>query len=139
LINEYSLDINNQNTAVTINIPFQTITTDQDGLAMALRNLIENAFKFSYNVPDAHIKIGGQETDNSCILWVQDNGIGFDMAHQERIFEIFQRLHRSENYPGTGIGLALVRKAMDRLGGKVWAESEPGQGAKFYLELPKLS
>jgi len=135
LINEHTRDIENLNITVDITIPFQLITTDRDGLATAMRNLIGNAFKFSLNGPNPHIKIGGQETEKSYILWVQDNGIGFDMTHHERIFEIFQRLNRSENYPGTGIGLALVRKAMDRLGGKVWAESEPGKGAKFYLEL----
>jgi light-regulated signal transduction histidine kinase (bacteriophytochrome) len=137
LVNEHTTDIQNQNSIVDIDIPFRLIRTDRDGLAMALRNLIENAFKFSRNEPTPQIKISGQETEKSCILWVQDNGIGFDMAHQERIFEIFQRLHRSEIFPGTGIGLALVRKAMDRLDGKAWAESNPGQGAKFYLELKK--
>jgi signal transduction histidine kinase len=70
-------------------------------------------------------------------LWISDSGIGFDMKYHERIFEIFQRLHRLEDYPGTGIGLALVKKAMQRMGGRVWAESVPGQGASFYVQLPK--
>lgn len=68
-------------------------------------------------------------------LAVRDNGIGFDMKYQDRIFELFQRLQRSEDYPGTGIGLALVRKAVERMGGRVWAESAPGAGAAFYVEL----
>ncbi|MCW5550343.1 MAG: PAS domain-containing sensor histidine kinase, partial [Opitutaceae bacterium] len=68
--------------------------------------------------------------------WVRDNGIGFDMKFTDRIFDIFQRLHRVEEYPGTGIGLAIVRKAMERMGGKVRAESAPGRGATFFLELP---
>jgi light-regulated signal transduction histidine kinase (bacteriophytochrome) len=66
---------------------------------------------------------------------VRDNGIGFDMTYHDRIFEIFQRLHRDEDYPGTGIGLALVRKAMERMGGRAWAESAVGRGATFYLEI----
>jgi light-regulated signal transduction histidine kinase (bacteriophytochrome) len=68
---------------------------------------------------------------------VRDNGVGFDMKYHDRIFEIFQRLHRLEDYPGTGVGLAIVRKAMDRMGGRAWAESDVGRGATFYLEMTK--
>jgi signal transduction histidine kinase len=68
---------------------------------------------------------------------VRDNGIGFDMNHRDRIFDIFHRLHAGEDYPGTGIGLAIAHKAMARMGGSVWAESEPGQGAVFYLEISR--
>jgi len=70
------------------------------------------------------------------ILKVADNGCGFDMKYHDRIFDIFQRLHRAEEFPGTGVGLAIVRKAMERMGGKVWAESTPGVGTTFFLELP---
>jgi light-regulated signal transduction histidine kinase (bacteriophytochrome) len=104
---------------------------------MALRNLLENALKFSRDLPTPHIEIGGRETDKTCVLWVRDNGIGFDMQYHDRIFEIFQRLHRPEDYPGTGVGLAIVRKVMQRMGGRVWGESTPGDGATFYLEVPK--
>jgi light-regulated signal transduction histidine kinase (bacteriophytochrome) len=69
------------------------------------------------------------------VISVQDNGTGFDMRYYEKIFEIFQRLQRAEDYPGTGVGLALVRKAIERMGGRVWAESSPGKGATFHLEL----
>ena len=64
------------------------------------------------------------------------NGIGFDMEYHDHIFKIFQRLHRDDQYPGTGIGLALVRKAVERVGGRVWAESKAGEGAAFHVELP---
>jgi len=70
------------------------------------------------------------------MLSVTDNGCGFDMKYHDRIFDIFQRLHRAEDYPGTGIGLAIVRKAIERMGGGVRAESAPGRGATFYMELP---
>ena len=68
---------------------------------------------------------------------MRDNGIGFDMKYHDRIFDIFQRLHRVEDYPGTGIGLALVKKAVTRMGGRVWAQSAPGEGATFFVELPQ--
>jgi light-regulated signal transduction histidine kinase (bacteriophytochrome) len=67
---------------------------------------------------------------------VRDNGNGFDMQYHERIFDIFQRLHRAEDYPGTGVGLAIVRKALQRMYGRVWAESQRGEGSTFYVEIP---
>ncbi|MEO5655800.1 MAG: ATP-binding protein, partial [Nitrosospira sp.] len=95
-----------------------------------------NALKFSRFVPEPAIEILAQPADGYCILSVRDNGIGFDMRFYHKIFEIFQRLHRAEDYPGTGIGLAMVHKAMERMGGRVWAESELGAGSVFYLKLP---
>ena len=112
------------------------VRADRDGLAIVLRNLLENALKFSRAAQSPTVEIGARPEGSTVILWVRDNGIGFDMKFHDRIFEIFQRLQRAEEYPGTGIGLALVRKAMQRMGGRVWAESAPGQGATFYLEIP---
>jgi light-regulated signal transduction histidine kinase (bacteriophytochrome) len=83
------------------------------------------------------IEVSGRDTGATCVLAVRDNGVGFDMKFHDQIFGIFQRLHRSEDYPGTGVGLAIVRKAMERMGGRAWAESEVGKGATFYLEIPK--
>jgi len=71
-------------------------------------------------------------------ICVQDQGIGIAPQHHKKIFGLFQRLHSHDSYPGTGIGLAIVRKAMERMGGRAWAESQPGEGATFYLELPKV-
>jgi signal transduction histidine kinase len=114
-----------------------TIQADAEGLGIALRNLVDNAIKFTLNTPEPVIEIGGKETETSYILWVRDNGIGFDMQYHDRIFEIFQRLQRVEEYPGTGIGLALVNKSMERMGGRAWAQSSAGMGAAFYLEVPQ--
>jgi len=114
-----------------------TIKADAEGLGIALRNLVDNALKFTLNTPNPVIEIGGNETETSYILWVRDNGIGFDMQYHDRIFEIFQRLQRVEEYPGTGIGLALVNKSMERMAGRAWAQSSVGMGAAFYLEVPR--
>ena len=107
---------------------------------LALRNLLANAIKFSAASQPPRVRIAvrrlGPEASAAIELRLSDNGVGFDMAYHDRIFEIFQRLHRMEDYPGTGIGLALVRKAMQRMGGTVRAESRPGEGATFVLTLP---
>ena len=101
-----------------------------------LRNLLDNALKFGRAGVPVEVEMGGQAGEGVVTLWVKDNGIGIDPRFHERIFEIFQRLQRAEDYPGTGIGLAIVRKALQRMGGRVWIESAAGQGATFFLELP---
>ena len=113
------------------------VLADASGLSQALRNYLDNAIKFTGKVPAPRIEVGAEEGAESCVLWVRDNGIGFGMEHHEEIFDIFQRLNVANDYPGTGIGLAIVRKAMERMGGRAWAESKPGAGATFYLEIPK--
>jgi hypothetical protein len=114
-----------------------TAVADARGLAQALRNYLDNAIKFTRDAATPRIEVGAQENEHGCRIWVRDNGVGFDMKYHDRIFEIFQRLHRDEEYTGTGVGLAIVRKAAERMGGRAWAESEPGRGATFYLEIPK--
>lgn len=137
LIAERGQEIKDRNIKVRINIPCENVTAEAEGLTQVLRNLIDNAIKFTRDIPEPNIEISCDEKEKSCILKVWDNGPGFDMKYCDRIFDIFQRLHRAEDYPGTGIGLAIVRKAMERMGGRVWAESKPGEGATFYLEVPK--
>ncbi|MDV6348253.1 PAS domain S-box protein [Nitrosomonas sp. Is35] len=124
---------------VICDLPLLMVNGDRDGLVMVLRNLLENAIKFSQHAAHPRIEFGADRDDRHVILWVRDNGIGFDMKYNQRIFEIFERLHRLEDYPGTGIGLALVKKAMQRMGGRVWAQSTPGEGATFYLELTAMA
>ncbi len=120
-----------------VNVNGGYVMADANGLSQALKNYIDNAVKFTRDVSAPLVEVGSRETPGGCLLWVRDNGIGFDMKYHDRIFNIFQRLNHSEDYPGTGIGLAIVRKAMERLGGRAWAESEPGRGATFYLEIPQ--
>ncbi|MBF0476167.1 MAG: PAS domain S-box protein [Deltaproteobacteria bacterium] len=136
LVTEHAADLENRRIKIAIAIPFESVTADVEGLTQALRNLLDNAIKFTGKVPEPRIEIGGSMNEGTYSLWFQDNGVGFDMRYGNRIFEIFQRLQRIEDYPGTGIGLAIVAKAMQRMGGRVWADSTPGQGAKFYLEIP---
>jgi len=114
-----------------------SIVADPNGLTQSLRNYLDNAVKFTGKVPDPRIEVGSKELTGKFLVWVRDNGVGFDMKYHDRIFDIFQRLNPNEEYPGTGIGLAIVRKAMERMGGKAWAQSKPGHGATFYLEIPK--
>ncbi|WP_303784017.1 PAS domain S-box protein [Azovibrio restrictus] len=121
---------------VETRVPPLIIRADRDGLGLVLRNLIENAIKFSPGAQPPLIHIEARAENGRVLLSVRDHGIGFDMKYHDRIFKIFQRLHRAEDYPGTGIGLALAAKAMQRMGGSIRAESSPGAGATFYLELP---
>jgi signal transduction histidine kinase len=129
-------DIQRRGVEVELDVEALMVNVDADGLKLALRNLIDNALKYSREVTAPQLEIKAKRTGDVVLIEIADNGIGFDMAHHEQIFKIFQRLHREEQYPGTGIGLALVRKAAQRLQGRVWASSEVGKGARFFLELP---
>nr|NQU93429.1 PAS domain S-box protein [Bacteroidota bacterium] len=110
---------------------------DKDGLNLVMRNLLDNALKFTSQNKNAQIEIGGSESDSLWSIFVKDNGIGFDMKYHDRIYKIFQRLHLAEEYEGTGIGLAMVSKAVHRMNGNIRAESEPGKGTCFYFEIKK--
>jgi light-regulated signal transduction histidine kinase (bacteriophytochrome) len=107
-------------------------------LRMVLFNLIDNAVKFTRPREKARIEIGTQPGENfETVIYVRDNGVGFDMAYVDRLFGVFQRLHRADEFPGTGIGLASVHRIVARHGGRTWAEGEPDQGATFYFALPQ--
>ncbi len=113
------------------------ISADRSQLLQVFQNLIGNAIKFrSENVPA--VTVSAEDAGKNWLFSVNDNGLGFDMKYGERIFVIFQRLHTKEMYPGSGIGLAVCKKIIERHGGSIWAESEPGKGTKFSFTLPKL-
>jgi PAS domain S-box-containing protein len=113
-----------------------TIAADRSQLIQLFQNLIGNAIKFrSSDSPE--ISISAVEDPDSWLFQVQDNGQGFEMKHAERIFVIFKRLHDREQYEGSGIGLAVTKKIVERHGGRIWAESVPGEGTIFHFSLPK--
>lgn len=138
VLEEFRADMLANSVEVSADLPSLIVSGSCDGLTMALRNLLENAIKFSRQAAHPQIEFGYKQDDAQITLWVRDNGIGFDMKYSQRIFEIFERLYRQEDYPGAGVGLALVKKAMHRMGGQVYAESIPGKGATFYLQLSKM-
>jgi signal transduction histidine kinase len=102
---------------------------------IVLRNLIENAWKYSAARPRARIEFGAIERDGETSYFVRDDGAGFDPKRADRLFTPFQRLHEDSAIPGNGIGLAIVARIVERHGGRVWAEGEPGRGAVFHFTL----
>ena len=127
-----------QQIRVRINIaPDLAAMAHPQGLAMVLRNLVDNALKFTRPGHTPEIEIEARQLGPLVRLSVRDRGIGFDMKHHDRIFAIFQRLHRPDQIAGTGIGLAMVHKAVERMEGRIWAQSTPGEGATFNIELPR--
>jgi signal transduction histidine kinase len=104
-------------------------------LAQVFANLLANAFKFVAAGTAPSVEVFAEKNGGRVRVWVTDNGIGIAPEHQQRIFGVFERLHGHEKYPGTGIGLAIVRRALERMGGTVGVVSEVGRGSRFWFEL----
>jgi signal transduction histidine kinase len=115
--------------------PGMLVKGDAHLLRILLQNLLDNAYKFTAKRSPARIEVGRQPDE---VLFVRDNGTGFDMAYAEKLFSPFQRLHNAREYPGTGVGLATVQRIVQRHGGRLWAEAQPEQGATFFFALGEL-
>ena len=110
---------------------------DQSLLNQVMQNLLANAIKFTKSIKTAAIEVGGRTENKENIYYVKDKGAGFDERYISNLFRPFQRLHSREEYEGTGVGLAIVKRIIQRHGGRVWAEGKVGEGATFYFALPK--
>lgn len=128
-----------ENNAVLTHDPLPEIMGDDIQLVRLFQNLIGNAIKFRKQQTEPRIHIGIEKKQGQPLITVTDNGIGIDPQHVDRVFAIFQRLHGREEYPGTGIGLAVCKKIVERHGGKIWVDSELGKGSTFSLTLPAVT
>ena len=117
--------------------PLPRVAADTGMMRQVIGNLLGNAVKFTRNCGTADIEIGSRVAPGEVVIFVRDNGAGFDMKYYEKLFQVFQRLHSEEEFEGTGIGLANVRRMVERHGGRVWAEGTVGAGATFYFSLPQ--
>jgi signal transduction histidine kinase len=125
------------NARIEIHTPMLSFVGHEASLTQCIYNLLSNAIKFVQQGTKPQIRIWTEPFENYVRLWVEDNGIGIPAEAKDRMFLMFQRFHQSSEYEGTGIGLAIVRKAVARMGGKAGVESEPGQGSRFWLLLPR--
>ncbi|HEY9741758.1 MAG TPA: PAS domain S-box protein [Coleofasciculaceae cyanobacterium] len=162
-LSQLEAELQQKHAQVTVEQPLPDVMAHRATLVQVVTNLVANAIKFVPPGVQPQVRVWVQERgsqslseegegedalpttynlqrttpDNSVRLWVEDNGIGIEPKHQERIFNVFERLHGAETYPGTGIGLAIVRKGVERMGGRVGVESQLGQGSRFWIELRK--
>lgn len=116
--------------------PLPRTPGDHNLLRQVWANLLANAVKYTRPRDRARIQVAASTQDNEVVFYVQDNGVGFDMAYADRLFGVFQRLHNEDEFEGTGIGLANVRRIVQRHGGRTWAEAQEGEGAKIFFSLP---
>jgi len=120
---------------VTIN-HLEDVNADKNMIKQAFINLLSNAFKYSGKRKDAHIEVGSYQQNGHSVYFVKDNGAGFDMEYYDKLYGVFQRLHSTNEFEGTGVGLAIIQRIVTKHNGKVWAEGKVNQGASFYISLP---
>jgi light-regulated signal transduction histidine kinase (bacteriophytochrome) len=133
-IDNLAAAIEESSARITID-PLPTIYADPGLLSLVFQNLIGNAIKFrGEKRPEIHIE--GNSRGRECVISIRDNGIGMQPEHLSRIFLMFERLHSNEEYPGTGVGLAVAKKVVERHNGRLWAQSKPGEGSIFFISLP---
>ncbi|MEC4991702.1 MAG: PAS domain S-box protein, partial [Oscillatoria sp. PMC 1068.18] len=137
LLTELETELQARNAQISVAESLGFVKGNQSILNQVLMNLLTNAIKFVSPEVEPQVRIRTEEKNNLLYLWIEDNGIGIAPEHQEQIFRVFERLHGIESYPGTGIGLAIVRKGVYRLGGHCGVESTLGQGSRFWISLPK--
>ncbi|MEH2204305.1 MAG: CHASE3 domain-containing protein [Nostoc sp.] len=136
-LKQFSKELQEQLAQVTVTKPLPLVMAHRSTLVQIVTNLLSNAMKFVQPGIQPKVEIYAEEQQDSIQLSIVDNGIGIAPEHQERIFRVFERLHGVEIYPGTGIGLAIVRKGLERMGGRAGVESQLGTGSRFWIALPK--
>ncbi|HLC16346.1 MAG TPA: HAMP domain-containing sensor histidine kinase, partial [Thermodesulfovibrionia bacterium] len=124
-----------KNVTLNVTVPLPKAWCNGKRLKQVFANLLDNAVKFMYNSTNSCIKIGGYQEDNQVHFYASDNGPGIALEQQQRIFNIFERLH-GDNIPGTGMGLYFIKKIIETYGGRIWVESQAGAGATFHFTLP---
>jgi len=138
MVREIGADFQQQSPSDRLELVIQdgiTVNADQRMTHIVMTNLLDNARKFAGEQKKPRIEFGSFVQNGDTVLFVRDNGVGFNMAYVHKIFEPFERLHRADEFPGTGIGLATVQRVIQRHNGRIWAEAEEGKGATFYFTL----
>lgn len=139
IVNECIEQLRNEREGRTVDIEVEALPPcrgDVILLKQVVLNLLGNALKYTKRQAHARISVSAQKQASEYVFRIADNGVGFDMRYADKLFEVFQRLHPASEFSGTGVGLAIVRRAIERHGGRCWAESEPDRGAVFYFALP---
>ncbi|MDX2511729.1 MAG: ATP-binding protein, partial [Desulfobacterales bacterium] len=136
LIGEFKLGLGEKNIDFDIK-SLPDARGDRAMLREVFSNLLSNALKFASEKNPAMIEIGGRTDDDENIYYIRDNGVGFNMKYADKLFKVFQRLHSSKEFEGTGVGLAIVQRIIQKHGGRVWAESEVNKGATIHFSLPR--